>query len=76
MPSHLEQFPIDVDKELETWEMAHEAEYKAVKPSSGAAQLERCEGEGLKAALESQRANIVMKKFPDVRYYQPSHTYL
>jgi hypothetical protein len=73
MPSHLEQFPIDVNKELEKWEMDHRAEYNVAKPLSGPAQLERCEGEGLKAALESQRANFIMKKFPDVRYYQPQH---
>jgi hypothetical protein len=69
MPSHLEELPIEIDKELEKWEMDHGAEYNAVKPLSGPAQLETCEGEGLRAALESQRANIVMKKFPDVCYY-------
>jgi len=53
MPSHLEQLPIEINKELEKWEIDHKAEYNAVKPLSGPAQLERCKAEGQRAALES-----------------------
>jgi len=66
MPSHLEQFPIEIDTDLEKWEMEHEGEYNAVKPISGSVQLETC-GEEQTAALARQRANIAAK-FPDVCY--------
>jgi hypothetical protein len=54
MPSHLEQFLIETDKELENWEMDHKAEYAAAK-LLGLARLERCkvEEEGQKAALKN-----------------------
>lgn len=76
MPSHLEQFPIETDKELENWEMDHKAEYAAAK-LPGLARLERCEveEEGQKAALKNQRANVLMKLFPNVRYYRSLHTH-
>lgn len=70
MPSHLEQFPIDIDEGLQNWEVEHEADYTAAK-SSGPARLERCVAEGERAAMESQGANV-LKQFPDVRFSWPS----
>ncbi|KAF2806041.1 uncharacterized protein BDZ99DRAFT_102727 [Mytilinidion resinicola] len=61
MPSHLEQFPIDIDEELEKWELEHEAEYTASKAAQPAT-LERCEAEQ-KAALKNQRENVLIKLF-------------
>ena len=52
MPNHLEEFKIEIDQELEKWEMEYEKEYKAIEPLTGSARLELCEGEGRRAALE------------------------
>ena len=75
MPNHLEEFKIEIDQELEKWEMEHEKEYKAIEPLTGSARLELCEGEGRRAALERQRANIVARLFPDVCYYSLLYKY-
>ncbi|KAF2806062.1 uncharacterized protein BDZ99DRAFT_103344 [Mytilinidion resinicola] len=64
MPSHLQQFLIDIDTELEKWEMKHETEYTATtaRPDT----LQKCSAEGQMAALKSQRENVLMKQFPDL----------
>ena len=57
--------------------MDHNTEYAAANLPAPAS-LEKCEvgEEGQRAALKNQRENVVMKQFPNVRYYQPLHTYL
>ncbi|ORY00536.1 hypothetical protein BCR34DRAFT_592528 [Clohesyomyces aquaticus] len=65
MPSHLEQIPIEIDKQLEEWEADHKEEYtasKAVPP----ARLQTCGAAGQTTALASQGANVVEKLFPDL----------
>lgn len=66
MPSHLKQFLIDIDKELETWEEDHDTEYIVAKVE-GVGRLETCIAEGQISALERQRTNFMMKQLPDVR---------
>ena len=68
MPSHLEKFSIEIDKALEKWEMDHETEYNDIKLPLELARLRRLEADGQRAALENQRANFIIPKFPKVRY--------
>jgi len=75
MPSHLEEFPIEIDKELEKWELDHQAGYSIIKPFSGPAQLEMCLGEGLWEILENLRVNVMEKKFPNVCYHKLLYTH-
>lgn len=76
MPSHLQQIEIDVDKDLEKWATENSTQYTAVGVAPPPARLEVCVAAGREAALRSQRENIIIKLFPQVRSYQPLRIYI